>query len=733
MKKQPSMMTWLIAACLSAGLLPDLVMTICAVQLGEPLSGGLLLAAGFVSGGISLLCFMRSVYLRIGRKPDDTDKKIDIISYIAGFFPCLLLCLTVLYGSRRMLPILTAGYVAIRGLFVGITVFLVVLLLLLSGVFFFCWMNGCRKFPLEHPVRRFFARIYLGIPMTVLLWAAVFAMPMGRVFIRRVWEEPNMLIRHLALMAGALVMAGFLRGAMALTEKMMAGAGAEPAKAEAEPSEAGAVLPSQKAFSFKCYLPQLCTLLLSLFLFLSQNLAWITKNEAAILDARMKDSLIEYSFYLAAYDIGGAAGIAKEAVEQMDSALLAAEDAKEAAGKETGQDGAALRKAEKKEKTLQKVCARYAVFRTDGQALAILERFKKYGGADRAMAEEALALSEEYPDSLRVQYTAASVAGSLTYDDATHYDRTAKAILRCRELYEKEKEPTEAEKLSFGKNMAQMLFKVYHDDEAAELLEELAGADLYGDADICELLAQCYERSGRLEEAYELASQYCEKKADSPYLMYCAALSALKMEKTKESLQYTSRLASYTAGCEGEELENCDTWLFGMLEFLTLDDNSSYTGFQFDVYEKLTEEENAIIDENPFFRNYLDAVYLAYYSRHKEETEEAFGKMEAVLSENPNLASAWYLCGIISSNSKDGEDRDGAVYFYQRAGDLNASIPAVWYAMAREYDRLGEYEKGIEACKRALALLPEQDHGTDWYGINYHCSRLLKALQDAVK
>ena len=712
-------MIWLIAACLSAGLLPDLVMTICAVQLGEPLSGGLSLAIGFVSVCISLLCFMRSVYLRLGSKPDDTDKKADKVSYIAGAFPCLLLYLIVLYGSRRILPILAAGYVAKRGLFIGITCFLVAALLLLSGMVFFCWMNGCRKFPLEHPVRYFFFRIYLGIPMAVLLWAAVFAMPMGQVFIQRVWEEPNMLIRHLTLMAGALVMAGLLHGAMTLSEKMMEGA--------------ETTLPSGKTFSGKRYLPQLCTLFLSLLLFFSHNLAWITKNEAAILNEQMKDSLIEYSFYLTAYDIGGAAGIAKEAVERMDSTLLDAENAKEAAGNEAEQDESAIRKAEKKEKALQKVCARYDIFRTDGQALALFEQFKKYGGADESLTEEALTLSEEYPDSLWVQYTAAVIASSLTYDDATHYDRTAKAILRCEELYEKEKKPTEEEKLSFGKNMAQMLFQVYHDEEAAELLEDLAGADLYDDADICELLAQCYDRSGRLDEAYELASEYCEKKADSPYLMYCAALSALKMEKTKECLQYTSRLASYTADCEGEELENCDTWLFGMLEFLTLNDNSHYTGFQYDVYEKLTEEENAIINENLFFRNYLDAVYLAYHLEDKEETEEGFGKMEAVLSENPKLASAWYLCGVIASNSETAEDRDQAAEFYLRAGELNDSIPAVWYAIAQEYDRLGEYEKGIEACKKAMALLPEQDHGTDWYGINYHCSRLLESLQDAVK
>ncbi len=278
-----------------------------------------------------------------------------------------------------------------------------------------------------------------------------------------------------------------------------------------------------------------------------------------------------------------------------------------------------------------------------------------------------------------------------------------------------------------------MLLAVYHEEEAEALLLELFDVSGQGDREISQLLAQCYERRGKLSEAYELASSYCEEQGDSPYLMYCAALSALKLEKMEECLRYTSRLASYTAGCDGEEGKACDVWLFGMLEYLTLNDNSKYTDFQYDVYRKLKEDDNTLIDENTFFRNYLDAVYLAYRSDHKEETEEAFRKMEMVLAENPNLASAWYLCGILASNSREQEDWETAVAFYETAGTLNGEIPAVWYAMAREYDRMGEYEKGIEACKKALALLPEQDHGTDWYGINYHCSRLLRSLQNAVK
>ena len=438
---------------------------------------------------------------------------------------------------------------------------------------------------------------------------------------------------------------------------------------------------------------------------------------------------MEYGFYLAASEIGKAAWAAQEAEEQMDMALLSAEEAK----KEAGEDPALVRKAEKKAAAIQKVCDRYEIFRTDGQALGLLEQYKKYGKADEGLVKDALSLSEEYPENIRVQYAAAVIGCSLTSDDARHYDQTAEAVLRYEELYRKEKKPAASEQAAFETQVAQMLLQIYHEEEAARILEEAISMDAGDDREILELLAQCYDRSDRQEEAYELAVSYCENRDDSPYLMYYAALSALKLEKVEESLAYTSKLASYTAGCEGEELNQCDIWLFEMLEFLTLSDSRSYTEFQYDIYEELTEEENRIIDANPFFRNYLDAVYLAYCSRNKEEPAEAFDRIEAVLSENPKLASAWYLCGIIASNSGETEYREGAIRFYQKAGSLNDEIPAVWYAMAREYDRTEEYEKGIEACKKALSLLPEQDHGSDWYGINYHCSRLLRSLQAAVK
>lgn len=701
-------MIWLIVACLSVVLLPDMIMTI------KPLSDGLTWVVNLTAAGIGFLFFLWSVYTRYGKASDDADKKIEIPAYLLGAFPCLLVYLVFVYGSHSVTPVLAAISMVNKGLFIGIMVVLVIGLLLLPGIPFFTWMNRCRKAPVVHPVRRFFTRFPLGMALSFLLWAALFTPSLGLVFVQKIWAEPGMIIRHLTLLVGAFIMAGFLNGAMVLAEKMTAGA---------------ETLTETKEKSFgKRYLPELLALALCILLALSQNFTQLTKNEPAMLEAQLKDSLVEYGLYLATFDANGAIRIAGDAADKMDRALMACEDAiKEADG------DAAIKKAEKRKKAFQKVCDKYEIFRTDGQALTLFEQYKRQGGADKQLVQDILDLSEEYPDRLWIQYTAATIGSSFTYDEAKHYDRTAKAVLRCLELYLQEQKQNEEERLAFKMNMANMLVAVYHEEDAIGILEALADTGYHDAAEINELLARCYERTGQLKEAYELASLYCEKHTDSPYLMYYAALSALKLEKREECIKYTSALASYTADCEDETLNDCDTWLFGLLEFLTLNDDRLYTEFQYNLYKDLTEEENALIDANPFFRNYLDAVYLAYHSGHKDAAEEAFGKIEAVLTENPKLASAWYLCGIIASNNKEAVDEEEAITYYQVAGDLNDKIPAVWYAMAREYDRLGEYEKGIETCKKALALLPEQDHGSDWYGINYHCSRLLRALENAVK
>ena len=379
MEKKPSVMAWLFGAGLCMGLLPDLAAAVCAAGKEEPLSGAVILGTGLVPVCAYLLCFMRAIYIRFGKDPEN---KPDWSWYLAGLFPCLLVCLAFLYGSRSVIPVLAAVYAVQKGVFAGVVAALSLAALLLMGVLFFCYLNGCRKTPSARPVRCFFSRIYLGLPVALLLWLAIFAMPCALVLVGRLCGEPGNLLRHAALLLGALAAAAFLDMALALAEKMMTGLTETPEQEEHAPR--------------KRLLFPLVSLFLCLFLFFSQNMPQLTGNEAAQLEARLKESLVEYGLFLSAYDINGAAGIAGEAAVWMDEALLAAKEEE----KEAANDPAALRKAEKKTKKLQRVCERYEIFRSDGQALAYIDQYKRAGGASEELAEDVLTLSEEYPENL---------------------------------------------------------------------------------------------------------------------------------------------------------------------------------------------------------------------------------------------------------------------------------------------------------------------------------------------
>lgn len=714
MEKKPSVLIWLTASCLCTGLLADFIQTTISGFTGKELGVWPALLTEAAASLLSLVCFAEAAVSYWKEESPESEHKPDFVNCLLGGMPCILILDVFTYAIYGLLPVVIMLYDVGIGVFAGIMALTALILTLLLGSAFLCWMNRCRQLPMRHPIRRYFQKIYLGIPMGLLLLGAFLIVPVLESILNSIWTEPADVVRHLVLFISSLIMTGLMVASVCLAGKILAG------------TEGDAEYAS-RPFRKK-YLSQLVSLGICVILFASQNWAPLTGSASGVLNEELRDYLLDYSFYLYVSDMGDAAAIAEEALTRMDEEITEAETAL----KETEEDSSEAKKAEKKLAKLEKVCERYDLFRSDGQALICLEEYYQNGGADKDLVEDALELAEEYMEDFEVQYTASLLGSSLTYDGAGHYDATSRAILRCNELYQADSNHTDEDCVTFTKEMAQMLIQVYCEEDAADLLEALAEEAGEDNLEICELLAQCYDRLEDTERSYTLATEYCSTHEDSPYLLYLAALASLKLEKVDECLNYTSALASYTAACEGEDLTKCDIWLFEMLEYLTLSDNAQYTGFQRDIYEDLTEEENALIDQNPFFRNYLDAVYLAYESDHKDEPEDALTKMQSVIDTNQDLACAWYLCGIIASNTQIEAYQDCSVEYYQIAGELNSELPAVWYAMAREYDRMGEYQKGIEACKKALALLPEQDHGSDWYGINYHCSRLLNSLETAV-
>lgn len=370
----------------------------------------------------------------------------------------------------------------------------------------------------------------------------------------------------------------------------------------------------------------------------------------------------------------------------------------------------------------------YTQYEQVNAALQLIKKQYQEGAVSKALVDEALVMAEQYPDNWMVQYTAAQIGSSLKYDDAKHYEKTGEAAVRYLDLYISEKDPSAKDAYGIRLSVAQLLMDCYQPEKALTCLRAALDQDENGNAYM--MLTKCYNELNMLEECYETSADYLKRHPENSYALYYGALSAIKLGMQNEALQMTSSLASALAKTENdEERIYLDFGLYSLLQYISFNDNDNWTGYQYSFYKDLTEEQWQVINENAFFANYLNAVYNCF----KGDLETALQLTEEILKEQDQLPNVWYLKGTILYNMQDVEGFEEAVEAYRKVLAITPDYPAAWYALANVYDGLEEYEQAIEACEHALALLPEQDHGEDWYGISIHCGNLLNALKDKVE
>ncbi len=347
------------------------------------------------------------------------------------------------------------------------------------------------------------------------------------------------------------------------------------------------------------------------------------------------------------------------------------------------------------------------------------------GDMTQELVDQALSLAGEYPGNWTAQYLAAMAGSSLTYDEAGHYDRTVEAAAQYGRLYQEAFDLTEEEQCGLELTVADMMVKCYAWEEALPYLEDVIQKG--GLEEAFPMASMCYEMLGEHEKTYELCMQMLEAEPGHVTARYYAAVNALKQGNVEDSLRQTVELARLAKESRDDAAYTADGALYAVLQMLAFNDDSRYTGYQYAVYDKLTKEQRKTVEQEPFLADYLDAVYECFASKEEGHKEKALSLTEKVLQENDRLPQAWYLKGTILFHMESYQE---AVEAYQRSLALQEGTPAVWYALANAYDGLEEYEPAYEACRRALALLPQQDHGSDWYGISYHCGNLMKALEE---
>ena len=171
--------------------------------------------------------------------------------------------------------------------------------------------------------------------------------------------------------------------------------------------------------------------------------------------------------------------------------------------------------------------------------------------------------------------------------------------------------------------------------------------------------------------------------------VYYCAIAELQKNDIDAAIRSAEKLSSMVQELTGEERHRAEVMFYDVIQRQSFND----AGYNTMIYRKLTEEQRALIDEDAFYADYLDAAYLC------------FSKLSKVLEKEPGLSQANYLKGCIYFGM---EQYEKAAEAYREALSIDDTAATAWYSLANAYDALGRYEEAYEACARVKRRLAQE-------------------------
>jgi tetratricopeptide (TPR) repeat protein len=175
-----------------------------------------------------------------------------------------------------------------------------------------------------------------------------------------------------------------------------------------------------------------------------------------------------------------------------------------------------------------------------------------------------------------------------------------------------------------------------------------------------------------------------------------------------------------------EAANEMDQLLYSCAQYMAMSDSPRWTDYRYALFDNMTEEQRIAAGKHQILWSYMSAINNCYM---KKDFNAAIDDLNGILSVRQDLPMCWYLKGVCSSNL---EDFPAAENELKQANKLQANIPSVMYSLANVEDALENYAEAYEWCRRVKAILPEQDHGNDYYGIAIHNDRLMSALEKEI-
>ena len=236
------------------------------------------------------------------------------------------------------------------------------------------------------------------------------------------------------------------------------------------------------------------------------------------------------------------------------------------------------------------------------------------------------------------------------------------------------------------------------------------------------MIAACSNKLNDNSGCLRLAKRVLAQNPENPQALFLESVSALKTGDLDLALEAAGLLSLQTVEDSSQTLEQ---QLYTLVQYFVLSDNTSFTDYGYCIFNQLSEEQKADLEEKyPVLLYYMQAVDACFNGKSIEGTREAAEKLLAI---REDYIFAWYLQG---ASCYTGHEYEQALEYLLKAEDLSSQVPVILYAIANTYDGLKDYENAYLYSARVAQLVPEQDHGSDVYGISYHNRNLLNALKN---
>ena len=343
------------------------------------------------------------------------------------------------------------------------------------------------------------------------------------------------------------------------------------------------------------------------------------------------------------------------------------------------------------------------------------------GNASEEQVNMLLDMAEQNPDSMLYQLAAVSYASGAVSDDSHFLDRFSECVLRMDALYcmgDPSKEALINEKLY----ASELMLKCYDYENAMAILKEVADV---GNEDVEDELMFCMnaleDYEGLADYAYKLSSE--KNRAE---ILYYLAIAYLKTDEPDKSLEYAVKLSKLVEEAETADMERDSKFIYNYAQYASLKD--TWRGIVDYKYAlEFNEEQKSKIGSTVLLNGYIEAIEDIFRNRDYESAIEVADRLE---KSYPGLSMTPYIRGTAYLSDDDAE---AAEKEFVKCLNIDPDNMSAAYSLTVVYDELEDYEAAYAMCDRILVNLPEQDHGTDWYGIAIHVKQLKERLKDYVR